>query len=74
MKLNGKLGKKIRKERKIRGWVQEEFANEIGMSPCSYGKIERGESNMSVNTLERIAKGLKMKPSELFDFDDDDEG
>ena len=37
MKFSEKLGRKIRKERKMRGWTQEDFANAIVMSPRHYG-------------------------------------
>ena len=70
MEFYKKVSEKIRREREARGWSQEEFANEIGMSPCHYGNIERGKVDMKVNTIKRIAKGFDINPSELLNFDD----
>lgn len=72
MEINKKIGKKMLMKRKELGYAQEEFAHEIGMSPCHYGKIERGEANASVYSLKRIADGFCMKPYELLMFDDID--
>ncbi|MCI8404092.1 MAG: helix-turn-helix transcriptional regulator [Clostridia bacterium] len=71
MKFSEKLGIKIRKERKMRGWTQEDFANAIVMSPRHYGDVERGSVNVGVNTVERIAMGFDMDTSELFLLDED---
>ena len=52
------VGKKIRAERERQAFSQEGFADHIHFDRSNYGAIERGERNISVYTLGRIAKGL----------------
>ena len=60
------LGKLIREKRKQAGYSQEAFASQCGVHRTYMGAIERGERNISLLNIIRIAKALKMKPSELF--------
>jgi transcriptional regulator with XRE-family HTH domain len=53
-----RLGTAIREERAAMGISQETFADLIGMHRAQYSRIERGETNVTVTTLQRIAKGL----------------
>jgi transcriptional regulator with XRE-family HTH domain len=48
----------IRRYRKARGISQQDFALEIEMDRTYFGGIERGERNVSIDNIERIAKGL----------------
>lgn len=61
-----RLGTAIRRRREALGQSQEDFAEAIDMHRTYYSSIERGERNLTVATLERVAAGLKAKPSELF--------
>lgn len=70
MSFSEKVCEKVRNERKKRGWSQMKFAVEIGMSTYHYGEIERKHVNISVDTVDRIATGLHMKPYELLQIDD----
>ena len=45
--------------------TQEQMAFEIDISTSYLGMIERGERNISLNNIYKIAKLFKMKPSEL---------
>jgi predicted transcriptional regulator len=45
---------------------QEEFADICGMDRTYIGGIERGERNVSLVNIERIAKALKMSIPRLF--------
>lgn len=65
MNTKEKLAINIRRIRKLRNFSQEDFANEIGISPFYYGEIERGRANPTVVMLESIAKGLNVDVSEL---------
>src|SRR3546814_823658 len=48
----------IRRHRKARGLSQQNFAFDIEMDRTYFGGIERGERNVSIDNIERIAKGL----------------
>jgi len=69
MRKNAVLGrilqKKIRKYRKEARLTQEELADKVGISRTYMGYIEQGRSVPSLEVLEKIARVLKVKPSEL---------
>jgi transcriptional regulator with XRE-family HTH domain len=60
------VGKHIRKHRERLEFSQEGFADHINLDRSNYGAIERGERNISIYTLVRIANGLKVDVGELF--------
>ena len=60
------LGNEIDKIRKARGYTQEGFAEICGISRAYYGRIERGEYNVTVEMCQRIADGFGCHISELF--------
>lgn len=64
--LQKNLGKVIRNERAVRGFSQESFAHEVGVHRTYMGAIERGEQNVGVINLARIANALGTPLSELF--------
>lgn len=61
-----KLGKRIAELRKKRGFSQEGFAHECGFHRSYMGAVERGEKNITIQLVDRIAKALKISLSELF--------
>jgi transcriptional regulator with XRE-family HTH domain len=61
------VGEKIRQLRVVSGLSQENVAEEIGMSYGNYGKIERGEIDVSSTHLIAIAKVLKVNVSAIFE-------
>ena len=63
-----KLGKRIAKLRKDRNWSQIEYASRCGISANYIGNIERGEYNPTIIVIEKLALGLDVTISELFDF------
>lgn len=63
--LSGPLGVALRKRRTALGLSQDKFADTIGMHRAYYSSIERGERNLTLATLWRLAAGLGIKPSEL---------
>lgn len=63
------IAKNIRRIRKDRNITQEALAYEAGLNRAYIGYIERGERKPSVETLEKIAKVLKVRIFELFIFD-----
>ena len=54
--VNARIGEKIRKIRELKGLKQENIAKELGMSLGGYGKIERGESSISIERLQKIGQ------------------
>ncbi len=62
-----KFGEKVRKLRKEQGYSQEGFAFACGLNRTYIGSIERGEKNITIVNIEKIAKALKVEIAELFD-------
>jgi transcriptional regulator with XRE-family HTH domain len=60
-----RLGKAIRAARERRGHSQESFARSIAVDRGYYGAIERGEFNISFDTLVTIVRGLETTVAEL---------
>lgn len=63
--LQAKLGAAIRRRRLAREYSQDSFADAIGMHRAYYSSIERGERNLTLVTLERVAEGLGCKIADL---------
>ncbi|MGD1057586.1 MAG: helix-turn-helix transcriptional regulator [Solirubrobacteraceae bacterium] len=63
---NQALGKAIRAVRESKGHTQESFASETELDRSYYGAIERGEFNVTVDTIMTIAAGLEESAAELF--------
>jgi transcriptional regulator with XRE-family HTH domain len=59
------LGDAIRAIRKERGHTQEGFAHIAGIDRSYYGAIERGEHNLTLETVLRVANGLDVSAWEL---------
>lgn len=60
-----RLGAAIRKRREQTGHSQESFADEIEVHRTYYSAIERGEQNITMETLEKVCKGLGAKMWEV---------
>ena len=63
-----KLGKRIRDLRKRHDFSQYQMAKKCGMDYGSYSNIENGKRNVTIFTLQRITKVLKVSFDELFNF------
>jgi transcriptional regulator with XRE-family HTH domain len=61
-----RLGDRIRKLRKKRGWTQVEMAEKVGIDRSFLADVERGKRNVSILNLDLMAKGLKVSLSQLF--------
>ena len=55
----------MRQLRCERGYNQESFARRAGVDRSYYGAIERGEFNVTVDMIVKVAAGLGEKPSKL---------
>lgn len=62
------FGSKVRAVRKEHGWSQEELADACELDRTYIGGIERGERNVSIMNIAKIAQALKVKASSLIDF------
>ncbi len=60
------VGARIRDIRKERGLSQEELAHIANLHPTYIGKLERGERNMSVESLDKATSALGISLEELF--------
>ncbi len=60
------FGLRIRELRKSKGYSQEEFADECNLHRTYIGAIERGEKNVSIDNIAKIASALKIKIGDLF--------
>ncbi len=56
------VGKRIRNLRKQLNLTQEELAHYANLDFRSIGAVERGERNLSLKSLNSIAKALKVTP------------
>ena len=59
------FGKRVRRIRTELGWTLEELAEEAGMHWTYIGSIERGERNLSLVNIVRLANALQVGPEEL---------
>ena len=59
------VGQQIRAYRKQAGLSQEKLAEKASLSYKYLGEVERGYVNVSLDSLMRIAKSLKLKVSDL---------
>ena len=68
------VGHRIRTYRQFRGLTQEELAEKAEVHPTYIGQVERGEKNLTVNTLEKILNALDLSFSEFFQHIDAQKG
>ena len=59
------LGERIRIERKAKGFSQDALALSCSLDRSYMGRIERGEVNITVEKLYRIASVLECEPQFL---------
>ncbi len=62
------LGKKIRQGREKLGISQEQFGKLARFHRTYIGMIERGEKNITISNLNRVASALKVSVRDLIDF------
>jgi len=68
-----KFGVKLFQLRNTAGMTQAKLAEITNLSVDSISRIERGERAPSLESIEKISNALKVKFSELFNFDGNDE-
>lgn len=63
--LQQKVGATIRRLRKAQGYTQDAFADRCGLHRAHMGEIERGEANVTLQTLKTVSDALGLKVAEL---------
>lgn len=67
------IGNKIKKRRKELGLSQEELAKRLNLkSKSTICKVERGDDNLTSNSIELYAEALNTTPAYLMGWEDDD--
>jgi transcriptional regulator with XRE-family HTH domain len=61
------FGTRVRALRQERNLSQEELAHLAGVDRTYVGGIERGERNLSLLNVKRLADALGLSPKDLFD-------
>lgn len=67
MEIQLALGRRIRRLREEYGISQEKFALKIEVDRTYFASVEAGKRNISLRNLAKIAGGLEITLSELFD-------
>lgn len=67
MTIQDQLGLRIQQLRKKAELSQEKFSLFIGMDRTYFASVEAGKRNISLNNIKKIADGLNVSISELFE-------
>lgn len=59
------VGENLQAYRRERGLSQEAFADVLGFHRTYIGGLERGERNLTLKSVERIAEKLDLDPVQL---------
>ena len=63
-----RFGQRLKKLRTERDLTQEELADKAGLHFTYVGQAERGLRNVTLTTLEKLAKALKVRGGDLLPF------
>lgn len=63
--LQRRVGRNLRAYREARGISQEDFAHVVGVHRTYMGGVERGERNLTLKSVEKIAEQLDVDPLSL---------
>jgi len=67
------FGKHLANLRRQRGWSQEHLALESGLARSYLGGVERGQRNIALLNICRLAETLGLPPSDLLNFPSSEE-
>lgn len=62
------VGKRLRSYRQAQNLSQERLAELAGLHPTYIGQVERGEKNLTIESLEKIASALQVSLSSVFEL------
>ena len=60
-----RVGKKLRCKRIEKGYTQEQVAELANLHPTYIGQVERGEKNLTIESLEKLCNALDYPMSDL---------
>lgn len=64
------FGRQLANLRRERGWSQEKLALESGLARSYLGGVERGQRNIALVNICRLADTLGFPPARLLEFED----
>jgi len=64
--VKSRFGTTLRKLRDERGYSQEKLAERAGLHRNYVGGVERGERNVALENIVKLAKALSVSPEDLF--------
>lgn len=64
--LQKRFGERVRELRKQKGFSQEDLALACDLDRTYIGGVERGERNISLVNIHKLANALGVSPRELF--------
>lgn len=67
MNIKQRVGNKVKEFRKLKGLSQEKLANLSEIDRTYLPTIEKGERNVSIEILEKLAKALEINIKDFFD-------
>lgn len=65
------FGQRVAALRRARGWSQERLALESGLARSYLGGVERGQRNIALLNILRLAEALDRPPADLLKLDHD---
>ena len=66
------IGEKIKALREKKGLLQKKVAEEIGMHPSNYSKVEKGERELSLDSAAKVAQLFGLSVDQLIHLQEDD--
>lgn len=61
------FGQRLTELRKAKGWSQERLALESGLARSYLGGVERGQRNIALLNIYRLAEALDISPASLLE-------
>lgn len=65
------FGQHLARLRKAKGWSQEKLALESGLARSYLGGVERGQRNIALVNICKLAESMELPPAELMKFGGD---